>query len=391
MKRTTLFLIISLSIFIYSCKNDSTNKDVAISYEYNLVKTKKNKTFKLDSETRYNAFYMYNFKDSKEREYLSFLNYQSNQILFYDLDNCNFLFKIEMEREGANGISLISGYYIKDFDNIYVSSYSYPGLIKIDTTEQIIQKIPYGITNEGYQVVPSYAPASHPFIPPVLIENQIFITQAAADHIYPANKTPISIAIDTTKQTYKQLPFLYGDALTEKHYTQAGETRFSRIFNGKNFIYSFYANEEIFITSFDHSKIEKKQIKSKYIQKIELKDPPSDINFRAKQNLEIARYGDLIFDEYRNVYYRFVYPETELDNNKQWLKASIFGRNKFSIIILDKQFNIIGETLFPEGIYNSYVFFINKEGLYISKDYQINYNQTEDSINFDLFDLIKNT
>lgn len=68
----------------------------------------------------------------------------------------------------------------------------------------------------------------------------------------------------------------------------------------------------------------------------------------------------------------------------------IVGRKKFSVIILDNKFNIIGETLFPENIYNSYIFFVHKDGLYISSDYQINYNQSEDTLNFELFNLVKN-
>lgn len=381
--------MLTLSVFVCACKREKASNHATASYKYNLVKSEKKKEFKLDAETGYNAFYIYTFKDDKDREYLSFLNYRSNQILFYDLNTCDFLFKIEMDREGANGISLISGYYIKNFDNMYVSSYSFPGLIKIDTTERIIQKIPYGVTPEGYKVVPSYTPASHPCIPPILIGSDIYITQSAAEHIYPANKTPLSIAIDTTNQTYKQVAFTYGDALTDEHYTQAGETRFSRIFDGTHFVYSFYADEHIYIAPVDHSKIEKVKVKSKYIDKIELKNPPGDANAGAKQNLEMARYGDLIYDEYRDVYYRFVYPDTELDPNKQWIKAAVFGRKKFSVIVLDKEFNIIGETLFPESMYNSYVFFVNHEGLYISADYQINYDQSENEMNFELFKLIE--
>lgn len=382
-------LFITLSFVVCSCKKNSPN-NTAILYNYNLVKSEKKKKFNLDSDTRYNAFYMYNFKNTDGKEYLSFLNYRTNEILFYDLNTSDFLFKVEMEKEGVNGISQISGYYINGFDNIYVSSYSFPGLIKIDTTKRIVQKILYGKTDKGYQIVPSYTPSSHPFIPPVIIGNTIFITQVAADHIYPAKDTPISIAIDTTNQNYKYLPFTYGDVLTDAHYTQVEETRFSRIFDGTNFIYSFYANEYIYITSIDHSKINKIKVKSKYIDKTELSNPPENANLKVKKHLEITRYGDLIYDEFRDVYYRFVYPNTELDNNKQWIGASIFGRKKFSVIILDNKFNIIGETLFPENIYNSYIFFVHKDGLYISSDYQINYNQSEDAINFELFNLVKN-
>lgn len=58
------------------------------------------------------------------------------------------------------------------------------------------------------------------------------------------------------------------------------------------------------------------------------------------------------------------------------------------MIILDEQFNRLGETLFPESIYNSYVFFVNKDGLYISRDYQVGIgNQSEDFMTFELFEL----
>ena len=57
-------------------------------------------------------------------------------------------------------------------------------------------------------------------------------------------------------------------------------------------------------------------------------------------------------------------------------------------MILNKDFQIIEETLFPESIYNSYVFFVNSDGLYISRDYQMLYGQSEDYMTFKLFKLI---
>ena len=103
--------------------------------------------------------------------------------------------------------------------------------------------------------------------------------------------------------------------------------------------------------------------------------------------MEVARYGDIVYDPYREVYYRFAYHYSELDSKKNWRGNAVFGRKKFSVIILTKDFEIIGETLFPEAVYNSYVFFVHKEGLYISRDYQINYDQSEDYMTFELFSL----
>jgi hypothetical protein len=50
---------------------------------------------------------------------------------------------------------------------------------------------------------------------------------------------------------------------------------------------------------------------------------------------------------------------------------------------------MIGETLFPEGIFNSGVYFVHRDGLYISRDYQIGEDQSEDCLNYTCFELKK--
>ena len=65
------------------------------------------------------------------------------------------------------------------------------------------------------------------------------------------------------------------------------------------------------------------------------------------------------------------------------------GRTKFSILILDKNFEILGETLFPENIYASNLFFIRKDGLYISTSFFKNPTFSDDKLCFRRFDLIQ--
>lgn len=379
MKKILLSLLLCLLI---SCRQEKPSA----SYIYNLEATGTIKSFSLDSDVRYNAFYLYSFSDDKGKEYLSFLNYRTNQILFYDLNTSEFLFKLNLDSEGPNGIVQPTGYYIKDFDNIYVSSYAYSGLIKVDTTGCIVQKIPYGTTSEGYKVLPSYAPSSHPYIPPVIIGKEIYITQNAVARFHSIAETPLSVVIDTVQKSNKGLPLTYS-ILTKKE-LQANDTRFSRVFNGKDFVYSFYVDEDIIVTPTNHSELRTVNVKSKYI------DSPAEVQENSekgpKLNLELARYGDLIYDPYREVYYRFAYPKTTLDDKIRWWGKAVYGRKIFSVIILNKEFEIIGETLFPEAIYNSYVFFVHKDGLYISRDYQMLYGDSEDYMTFELVSLVKN-
>ena len=146
--------------------------------------------------------------------------------------------------------------------------------------------------------------------------------------------------------------------------------------------------EDIIIASRDYREIKQVKVTSRYIG--DVTGVQEDTEWGPKQNLELARSGDLIYDPYREVYYRFAYPKVSLVNDMNWWGKSIFGRTKFSVIILDKDFQIIGETLFPESIYNSYVFFVREDGLYISRDYQMLYgNQSDDYMTFERVELVK--
>ena len=372
-----------LCFLFFSCRGEK----MQYIDSYELKSTNKIKKFRLDDDVRYNAFYLYTFVDRQGKSYLSFLNYRTNQLLFYDWNTEDFLFKVELPAEGPNGVTQVSGYYIKDFDHIYVSTYAYNGLLRVDTTGQIVQKIPYGTTPDGYKVLPSYTPSSHPYIAPVFIgDAKMCITQPAVPRFRAANETPISVVIDTLKHTCESLPMTY--SLLNDEEMEAGNLQFSRIFNGKDFIYSLYVCEDVFVASMDHSDIRRVKVKSRHI------DSPTEQQQDTEQGprlyLELPRYGDLIYDSYRKVYYRFAYPKVSLNKDMNWWGKAVYGRKKFSVIILDEDFNVIGETLFPEGIYNSFVFFVNEEGLYISRDYKIGTaEQSEDYLTFELFQLIK--
>ena len=383
MKTFIYYSIISLFLLgSYSCKGEKGEPQD----NYTLEATENIKSYPLDSYVKYNPFYLWTFEENGKR-YLSFLNYGTTQLYFYDFDTEKFLSKVTLEQEGPDGVGMLSGYYIKDFNHIYVSSYIYQGIIRVDTTGVIVQKIPYRKTGSGYKIISSYNASSHPYLPPIFIGDKMYITQQNNERFCPAEKTPISVVIDTVQKKYTSLPLTFS-ILTEKQKESNGDD-FSRTYDGKNFIYSFYVDEDILVTSIDHAEVKRIRAKSRYIDSPD-EEQPLNAQKGPQLNLELARYGDLMYDPYREVYYRFAYPKTELDDKINWMGKSVYGRKKFSVIILDKDFQIIGETLFPEAIYNPYASFVSKEGLYISRDYQINYDQSEDFMTFELFKLVEN-
>ena len=77
-----------------------------------------------------------------------------------------------------------------------------------------------------------------------------------------------------------------------------------------------------------------------------------------------------------------------MENNVNMLDVIEYGRKRFSIIVLDENFNLIGETLFPDYTYNSWLMFIREDGLYISSSHCMNPEFSDDTLVFQKFEVV---
>ena len=105
---------------------------------------------------------------------------------------------------------------------------------------------------------------------------------------------------------------------------------------------------------------------------------PNDFLSVVKETCEMPSYGNIMYDEYCKVYYRFVYPETELETGLNYRKILHNGKKEFSIIIMDESFNIIGETKFPPFTYVPHICFINEEGLFLCTSHFMREDYSDD-------------
>ena len=386
MNMKKIIALACICVLIVGCKKSSSHTP---KYNYELKETQQKLSYMLDSNTKYQFSALFPYKD-KNKEYLTFAG--NSAILFYDLKKGDLLFKTEIEQDGPNGFYGFSGYYIEDMNHIYLTSSIQPFIAQIDTSGTIIKKIKYGTTESGYNVTPTFTSSSFLNTPMVFVDGQIYITQMPT-FFHPMSKTPVSIVIDTLKQISKDLPFSFPPLFKDDELGKvAGASdAFSRDFNGKEFVYSFYFDENIYVASLDHKKIRKIPVKSKYIPHLKVERKEEDMFTGAKRYFEIACYGNMYYDKYRKVYYRMAYPETNLDNDKNvnYVRLTSSGRKKFSIIVMDEHFNIIGETLFPEYQYCPTVLFIHKDGLYICDNHPMEAGFNEDVLSFSCFELVK--
>lgn len=386
-----LLLIISF-LLLSSCKqkNNITNKK-----KFDLIETSDEISFDLDDNTTLLIKALFLYTENNNKEYLTFQNDKEPEILFYDIKTQAFIKKISLETEGNNGVGKTLGYYIKNMNEIYLTSLYFPHIIKINGKGEIIKKI--DLKKSTNQPITEFQSMSFCYRPLFFIGNNLYIPQFINKEIKEKNNfienSPLSITLDTTNMHIEHSDFKFPPILsTKEYYTQAlgVEYNYSRCFDGEKIIYSFGYDENIYITSIENKLTTKKPIKSKYIKKLPaLKNRPENIQEGIKKMNEIPLYGNLIYDKYQNIYYRICYPETEIDKKENMADIWQFGRKIFSIIILDKDLNIIGEKLFPEYTYISTLTFIREDGLYICNSHYKNPNFKENKLSFKRFTLQK--
>ncbi|GHT70450.1 hypothetical protein AGMMS50239_38850 [Bacteroidia bacterium] len=389
-----IILSVFFCLLFFSCQQKKKEGAQTVSYRYSLQETGQTLSYENDKPMKYGISSVFPFTDKNGRKYLTFREYDQNEIQIYEMYTGNHYKTVNIAMEGPNGIGHLAGYYIKNFDEIYLNNAMLPFIARSDTSGHIFQKISFEKSDEGLVLVPIFTTGIF-YTPLVIIKDTFYVAQGTSMPGKEPDTWPVSCYIDTTHKRVKTLPLCFPPILKANELRKVGlglELVYSRCFDGFRFVYSFYFEEAITVASPDHLDVQKIPAKSKYINRLNPREKrPDDMFLGAKRECEAPFYGNLIHDPYRNVYYRVAYPETEMEelDGRAYIDIFITGRKRFSIIVLDKDFNIIGETLFPDYKYCSTSMFVEKEGLYIRNNHFKSPDFDEDKLMFTCLKLIK--
>lgn len=374
-----LYCLSFILLFLLSCQNREYPSC------YNLIASDHFLSFPIDNDTK-SPYNVLDFED-KGKKYLSFLN-GWKELLIYDVERECLVKKIIFEDvTGRNNGNEILSYNILDFNTIFLST-GYGNLLCLtDTTARIISKIRYLETSEGQDLVTT-------LYPPIILNDGIIYLHQGINLKYGNNsmgKSPLGVMVDTMLNKITSTPLYYLDLYSNEElvYATHGNRNWC-CYDGKRLIYSYDTKDSLITldTCFKQQKSYWSQ--SKFIDKV---SSESHFNWNLDQILkricETPSYGNIIYDKYRNVYYRIAYPEVEFERNEDFLEVFRSGRKQFSIIILDKDLNVVGETLFPPYTYNPKVIFVDKDGLYISISHYKREDYSDDWLRFQRIDLVE--
>ena len=396
MKYTVLPFCFLALLFIVSC-----NKKQSVAFD-NKVSLVGNDTlvFSLDDSTYYNSKAIFQFEDN-EKEYLFFQNDRNRgkpRLLLFDIERRNLFKTIPLYQEGPNGIAVISGGWLLDMNHFLITTRS-PYCYMVDDAGTIIKKIKiwnYDAKAKG-KMFENYCTSifySYYSSPAIIRDSLLFFDQAGVG--YPRkpdewrNISMFAYAnLNTGEMAKTELKYPSIFSEEEEFAVKSYDPEFSYAYTGKDVAMSFYQYDSIFVSS-DFKHLRAYNAKSRYFPNIrpQLYNAYKDLLVWLQEEYLKPHYHHLLYDKYRDVFYRFALMPYQFTKGK--LPTGEASGQEFSIIVLNNNYEIIGETRFPGNTYHYRMCFVGKKGLYLSLNNQENPCFDEDKLMFRCFTLQEN-
>ncbi len=374
------FLLFCALSFLQSCSSDSDG----VTTPQKLVSDGQLVSLPIDSQTSNVSNGLVPF--STDRNWLFNVNYTNNEIQLYDLDSKTLEKRMVFDLEGPEGVGYVSGIHVESLNRVYLFGYPMRNLYLTDTSAKIKEKFTYE-TPFGY--TGAFVNNAHYSYTPLVIGNKLLVNtkfeaelREVSDETLASKK--LSYTIDLKSSQVDLLPITW-----PKGYNDSGPKLldFSLASNGKNLVYSLVADHKLYVTDLEGNLIKTVDAKSQFVdQGFASFNEGTDRYNTMKYVFASDRYERLLYDEYRGVFYRFVFPKVEVKSEEEIDQLRRFPRN-FAVMILDKDLNVLGETLMPENTYYPGNSFVSKDGLFISISHPDNPANEEDLMSFEVFKL----
>ena len=364
-------------------KNDRVHR----TEDYSLI-VKADKCFNLDSETVQTTEYLQLFKSGEEIIF-SFVNEYDNSIVLYDYATGENMRKIKFEREGANGINSVTSYLIINEDSIYLYDRT-THLLSLANDRSIVkdkQRINIVRCLKGDSI---FAPSElfpRTNSPILKIGDELLLSGTLFYEFEGENDSnrPVMAFYNLQKNTIR-----YSDSYPSMYHSGNWGGSFTYRFPyytlspNNELVISFAADHNIRVHHVDSLQYHEFYAGTKEDIVIEPVEKSLDFEHFSPEAdrdhyVHSLNYGCIHYDSYREVYYRLAgHPDSSIDPKEGVL------RKPMSVTILDKNFQIVGETMLPQELYLLNQCFVGPDGFHIQVE-----SEDDDIMRFKTFELLK--
>ncbi len=327
------------------------------------------------------------YTDGFGHNFIAYLDDRTNSILFFSVDSSKLSHIVNIELKGPNGIGKVGGYKIIDLDSIIICNkqtnlqklyiVNKKGLIK-----KVLNISDNPANRKPFWVAPPLSSLSMDYVllKNKIILNSVFYYQPRTQNDFEDNK--LSAVYDLINDTLLVNPVSYPNLLVNN---KVYSPFYSVATDRSQFVYSFCGSDKLFVTN-DHVSLIEYEARSNYYGN---KKIPVNEHHNMKKHVESSRYSSIYYDFSNRLYYRFFIIGKGLNKDDNLMSISRYP-TQFSIIIINTDFEVVGETLLPENEYNPRMSFMTEEGLYISSNHIESDEFDENKIKFRLFKIRRN-
>ena len=382
-----LTLLFAYSIILFSCQNSS--KESNATYDIGLVESKKI-TLPIDENTYYFSKRIFQYEENK-KELLFFGNFEKSayEIILFDLEKECVYKRVPLNKRGPNAVPGIIG--CRPFMNSNGFIAFQPGMQRISILDEKgnIQKY-YSTDPKDGRFITYIDGISNTFMPTFINDSIVYFSsrpQKPNMESHEWSNVPLFSSLDLKTGKIDQSLVCFPSIFKQdvKHLSMGWEFLYDYNYKQNRLVCSFTGYDSLMVTD-DMYNIKWYNGKSRYLKRQypKLYEAGNLLQTLTKMK-ENPSYCHIMYDKYRDVYYRFAEMTYELQSNESPFDDPK-GR-EFSVIIFDKNLNIIGETKFPGNKYFYKMSFVGRDGLYISENNLANPEFDEDKLVFACFKL----
>ncbi|MDO6436406.1 DUF4221 family protein [Cyclobacterium sp. 1_MG-2023] len=305
--------------------------------------------------------------ESDSGQYLFYLNPNSKSLQFMNMEDGKVANEIVLEYDGPNSMSRRSGIAGLEDDKVWttfrphaIAYFNYKAEI------QFKKDIPSGEVDITY-VGSSFQKGLHQYGDKVFGMQPLFMNHHGMNK-EDIQKHSLVYSYDMVSDQTKWYDVYYA-----KDYWDSGKklSDFSLVRREDKLYISPWYDHEIQVFDMEQEKvINKVAVKSDHINSFYyVNEIPGTHEEGLMGYLKNDLYGIILYDKYRDCFYRFFYPgytdDEEYPIDKLWMLRN--SRPYTGVMVLDKELNIIGEHVFDKfQVHASSNVFVGEEGLYLS-------------------------
>ncbi len=373
---------VNLILIIVACSTNERKKKPDFQTSVKQISLVPVNTIQLeiDAETSVNN-YFYDVFSVDTVEYLGIINRNKNALQVYSLASNKLYREITLEKQGPDAFSQLRAFTFINQDSILLFSLYAKDIWLIDMNGKI--KARYDFRNISGERPFSLGIVFYSGLKPIFSNGKVYLrTQSklvdnlTAAHFNEDNKLELKLDLRSESWEYVDISFpeLYRNNIWSSDISRT-------LTNDGKIVYSFGICPYLVLYDLASKTQIKYPAQSKYVVKVM---PLVNKSEAERYFFETPKYGIIAYDKYRNLYYRFVKHHLTITDPVSG-QMNQYDDASFSIVVLDGEFNKIGETKFKPSTYKMNEFFIAKDGLYISASNTKNPIVNEDMITFEIF------